>query len=376
VPWVLHLLDRVAADVWSTVAADWPYLLLSILAAAAVPVYLGTDRLGAWMSRRRRVAIGAAVLLATLTPFCSCGTTAIVLGMLATRTPWAPIVAFMVASPLTSPEELLLSAGLFGWPFALIFFTGTIALGFAAGAVTDLLERTGWLAGQARMHDPGCPPVTCPAPARAPDGSTAAGTATTAAVLQTGIAARLRLPGRSRCETNALATTARRILATGPNRWPGEPPPLRFPGRRWSATVPSGSARRGRARSVRRTAPGSRPQLRRAATGPPWCAAARSRRAAPPVASATLARLGPAKPGRSSQVWCSWIIFSGVAWKALAPQRHDSALDLLIRTSRHGHHASASGRRRSVSLTASPRVSLRQNGSEAGMARRAGAKPR
>ncbi len=65
--WVMHLLARVAADVWSTVAADWPYLLVSIVAAAAVPVYLGTDRLGAWMSRRRWVAISGAVLLATLT---------------------------------------------------------------------------------------------------------------------------------------------------------------------------------------------------------------------------------------------------------------------------------------------------------------------
>jgi uncharacterized membrane protein YraQ (UPF0718 family) len=165
-PSVASLLGRVARDVWSTVAADWPYLLLSVVAAAAVPVYLGTDRLGAWLSQRRWVAIGAAVLLATLTPFCSCGTTALVLGMLATRTPWAPVVAFMVASPLTSPEELLLSAGLFGWPFALIFFVGTIALGFAAGAVTDLLERTGWLANQARMRLGKCSDGSCPASAR------------------------------------------------------------------------------------------------------------------------------------------------------------------------------------------------------------------
>src|SRR5512132_3671281 len=139
VAWMADLLGRVAGDVWWTVVADWPYLLLSILAAAAVPVYIGTERLGSWLSQRRWLAIGAAVLFATMTPFCSCGTTAIVLGMLATRTPWAPIVAFMVASPLTSPEELLLSAGLFGWPFALIFFTGTIALGLAAGGLTDLL---------------------------------------------------------------------------------------------------------------------------------------------------------------------------------------------------------------------------------------------
>jgi uncharacterized membrane protein YraQ (UPF0718 family) len=193
VAWVAYLLGRVAADVWSTVAADWPYLLASILAAAAVPVYLGTDRLAGWLSQRRWLAIGAAVLLATLTPFCSCGTTAIVLGMLATRTPWAPIVAFMVASPLTSPEELLLSAGLFGWPFALIFFTGTIALGLAAGGVSDLLERTGWLAGQARMRPAACTRGACPASAPAPDPARPEGNGGAPVAVRTGIAARLRL---------------------------------------------------------------------------------------------------------------------------------------------------------------------------------------
>lgn len=156
VTWIADLIGRVVSDVVGTLAADWPYLLLSIVAAAAIPVYVGTDRLGAWLSRRRWVAISGAVLLATLTPFCSCGTTAIVLGMLATRAPWAPIVAFMVASPLTSPEELFLSAGLFGWPFALLFFGGTVVLGFAAGAITSVVERTGWLAGQSRVRDRGC----------------------------------------------------------------------------------------------------------------------------------------------------------------------------------------------------------------------------
>ncbi|HEX9039585.1 MAG TPA: permease [Trebonia sp.] len=188
------LLGRVTGDVWSTMAADWPYLLLSILAAAMVPVYIGTGRLSGWLSRRRWLAIGAAVLLATLTPFCSCGTTAIVLGMLATRTPWAPIVAFMVASPLTSPEELLLSAGLFGWPFALTFFTGTIALGLAAGGVTSLLERTRWLCCQARMLRDARPQGTCPAPGCAPAPAAAAAACSAGPAARSGIAARLRLP--------------------------------------------------------------------------------------------------------------------------------------------------------------------------------------
>jgi uncharacterized protein len=214
--WIAGLIGRVASDVVGTLAADWPYLLLSIVAAAAIPVYVGTDRLGAWLSRRRWVAISAAVLLATLTPFCSCGTTAIVLGMIATRAPWAPIVAFMVASPLTSPEELFLSAGLFGWPFALLFFGGTIVLGLAAGAVTSMVEHTGWLANQARMRDRACAQRPCATTGEAAGPADVAGTGTgtvatiappVTGAMRAGVIGRLRLARFAR----ELATTGRRL---------------------------------------------------------------------------------------------------------------------------------------------------------------------
>lgn len=152
---------RVAGDVAATFVNTWPFLLLSMAAAAALTVYVGNDRLGRWLHRRPGVAVGSAVSLAVATPFCSCGTTAVTLGMIATRAPWAPIVAFMVASPLTSPSELLLSAGLLGWPFALVFFVGTIVLGLVAGAVTVLVQRTGALDGQARMAPSSCGTATC-----------------------------------------------------------------------------------------------------------------------------------------------------------------------------------------------------------------------
>jgi hypothetical protein len=157
------LLGDVAADVAATLASTWPFLAASILAAAAVTTYVGTARLEAVLRRRVWLGTLAAVMLATLTPFCSCGTTAVLLGGMAASAPWAPLVAFMVASPLTSPSELLLSAGLFGWPFALLFFVGTIVLGLAAGAVTARIERSGWLRGQARMPAPrrSCGAGTC-----------------------------------------------------------------------------------------------------------------------------------------------------------------------------------------------------------------------
>lgn len=147
-----NYIGAVAQDVIGTVTRVWPFLVISVAVAAAVSVYVGTDRVSALLQRRSLIATTGAVVLATLTPFCSCGTTAVLIGMLATASPWAPLVAFMVASPLTSPSELIFSAGLFGWGFALIFFVGTIALGFFAGGVAHVLDRAGWLEGQARIQ--------------------------------------------------------------------------------------------------------------------------------------------------------------------------------------------------------------------------------
>lgn len=86
--------------------------------------------------------LGATAAVVT-TPFNPCGTTAVIRGMLASTFPWAPIVAFTVASPLTSPEELVYSAGLFGWPFAIAFFVSAILLGLSGGAIAEFCESHG-----------------------------------------------------------------------------------------------------------------------------------------------------------------------------------------------------------------------------------------
>lgn len=149
-----EVLGAVASQVWLSLVHNWPYLLASVVVASLVQVYVGPDRLARWLRRRVWVAVLGAVALASFTPFCSCGTTAVVLGALASSVPWAPVVAFMVSSPLTSPSEYVLSTGLFGSGFATTFFVAAIVIGVAAGAVTHLVEKSGLLVGQARMASP------------------------------------------------------------------------------------------------------------------------------------------------------------------------------------------------------------------------------
>ena len=42
--WFLELLGRVGLDVLRTFRTVWPFLAIAVLTAAAVPVYVGLDR--------------------------------------------------------------------------------------------------------------------------------------------------------------------------------------------------------------------------------------------------------------------------------------------------------------------------------------------
>jgi len=148
------LLQDAFTKVIGTFAHNWYLLLISIVVSAALKFYVDQEAIARFMRRNNRNSVLMATGIAVGTPFCSCGTTAVVLGMMASTVPWAPIVAFIVSSPLTSPEGLFYSAGIFGWPFAIAFFVSSILLGLAGGAIASFAERRGWLANQARMAQP------------------------------------------------------------------------------------------------------------------------------------------------------------------------------------------------------------------------------
>ncbi len=171
---ILGLLGRTVDQVALSLLHTWPFLLASIAIAAVLSHALDARRLSAFLGRHRRAGVALATAAAVGTPFCSCGTTAVVLGMMASTMPWAPIVAFMVASPLSSPEGVVYTAGLFGWPFAIGMFAASVALGLAGGIAAMALEARGLLRAQARRIAPlpmAAPPAAaascgCPSPRR------------------------------------------------------------------------------------------------------------------------------------------------------------------------------------------------------------------
>jgi len=148
---LIDLLLKTLSQVWHTLSVNWPFLAASAVITGVLKVYVDQNRVAAFLQRNRKSSVLISTGIAVTTPLCSCGTTAVILGMMAGNLPWMPIVAFMMASPLTSPQELVFSAGLFGWSFALAFFIASIMLGLLGGAAANILETRGWLANQARF---------------------------------------------------------------------------------------------------------------------------------------------------------------------------------------------------------------------------------
>jgi uncharacterized membrane protein YraQ (UPF0718 family) len=157
---IISLLQYTFSKVIETFSHNWYLLLLSILISAALKFYVDQAAIAGFLRRNTRNSVLISTGVAVGTPFCSCGTTAVVLGMMASTVPWAPIVAFLVSSPLTSPQELFYSAGIFGWPFAIAFFISSILLGLVGGAIASFAESRGWLVNQARMASPKSPSLS------------------------------------------------------------------------------------------------------------------------------------------------------------------------------------------------------------------------
>ncbi|MCL6615214.1 MAG: permease [Firmicutes bacterium] len=95
----MSLLYRALVETYESLVHYLPFLAIGTLITAAARVYLDQRSLARTLTRYAKTSIFLVTLFATLTPFCSCGTIAVVLSMIASTVPWGPIVAFMVSSP-------------------------------------------------------------------------------------------------------------------------------------------------------------------------------------------------------------------------------------------------------------------------------------
>lgn len=148
------LLGDTLLAVATSLAHNWLVLAFAIVTAVLLKTYVNTEKLSQALLKRRSVSIFASVAVGAFTPFCACGTMAVIIGMLTTTLPWGPIMAFLTSSPLMSPDGFILISGMIGLRFAIALTLSSVLIGLTSGFLTNRIEqKTDFLLNQARYLD-------------------------------------------------------------------------------------------------------------------------------------------------------------------------------------------------------------------------------
>jgi uncharacterized membrane protein YraQ (UPF0718 family) len=111
------------------------FVLVSTLVYLVVDV-LTPERIRRWLGRGSAYSkVPLATALGAVTPFCTCSTVPIVNGMRLAGVPTAPLVAFLIASPLISPVAMALLWGLMGAGYAVLYTATALAVSALGGII-------------------------------------------------------------------------------------------------------------------------------------------------------------------------------------------------------------------------------------------------
>ncbi len=76
-----------------------------------------------------------AAALGAITPFCSCSTLPMLVGMLRANAAFGPVMTFLLTSPLLNPVLVVLLFTVFGGPLTLLYSLGVLMIALTAGMV-------------------------------------------------------------------------------------------------------------------------------------------------------------------------------------------------------------------------------------------------
>ena len=149
---MFDLLKETIGYVMGTLIHNAPVLAFGMLIAAGIAVYVDPEKLRMLFMRKAKVSIAGSVAFGAFTPFCACGTMAVIVSMLTTSLPWGPIMAFLTSSPLMSPDEFILISGIVNVRFAVALTAASVIIGIGSGYITHFIEKnTSFLKNQERF---------------------------------------------------------------------------------------------------------------------------------------------------------------------------------------------------------------------------------
>jgi uncharacterized membrane protein YraQ (UPF0718 family) len=136
--------EKILSNAWTLFTGLWYYVLLGAFAAALIAQLMSHAKIRAFLTRRGSAPVVVASVLGILSPMCSFAAIPLAGGLLAVGVPLAPLMAFMIASPLMNPSLFIITWGVMGPEMALARTVSALFLGILGGALVELALARGW----------------------------------------------------------------------------------------------------------------------------------------------------------------------------------------------------------------------------------------
>jgi len=128
---------RVIEQVHVLILQLLPYLVISIILSTVIKQYTTTENLKRFISGKNvYVSIVIAALLGIVSPLGSYVVIPLAAALILAGVPLAPVIAFMVSSPLINPGLFILTLGALGPEMAVMRVVSAFILGVSAGLIT------------------------------------------------------------------------------------------------------------------------------------------------------------------------------------------------------------------------------------------------
>ena len=138
----LEKLALFAENAWNVTLALAFWLLVGLLVAGLLHVFVPNDFIERHLGRKRGVlGVLNAVFLGVPMPLCSCGVIPAALGIKKQGAGDGAAMGFLISTPQTGIDSIMVSASMLGFPFALFKLASAFVLGVVGGIWAGLVGR-------------------------------------------------------------------------------------------------------------------------------------------------------------------------------------------------------------------------------------------
>jgi uncharacterized protein len=134
------MITAFATSVWQIMLELSPALLLGLLIAGILHVFIPPGLVSRHLSRSNSRSVLRSVLLGIPMPLCSCGVIPTTIGLKNDGASKGAATGFLISTPQTGVDSILVSASFLGWPFALFKVLAAFVTGMIGGILVNITE--------------------------------------------------------------------------------------------------------------------------------------------------------------------------------------------------------------------------------------------